>query len=727
MKKLYFVLLLIIVSFGLAIAGDTIKVLRIYNGGVGTTIPLTNIDSLKHPKKDINGNLQTEHVNAVLETIDSLYNIPVASIDSIVVADVDVEEFLSHIESIQTYIAAQGEQEVNLFQKKLIDWLDTQKWVSQTFINDTKDFIIITFTSGLELFISFQDAAFFDDSLEGDKSRMHNSTRASDKEKKYVEVSYQEDEEIIEKKDVLYIQCRDMLFSNASSELNLFNDALLLSPIQLKLSVESCNLEVLTKNWSNFGLVFISQTHGVRKGTFLDGSFSIEDPQHPFKAKPYTSGSSSHPIYFTPMLEKYIKDGLIVNYNAPTLYCINPKLIAQKLNPKSIYYGSYCWSYYLSKTTGSTVFGYKGESNYFYNKKALVKFIEELSSGFTVSDAIRLVEEADFFMYGMINNQPSLNKDSKQRYFSISTNDVDEDKDDDDKPKISGTINGYDNLKKDDLNYILYVHESDDVENTFTPEVAKDGEGWILGTNKESYLESFTIDEKGNFSLTYPGTIIPGKNYGYIFAFEYKDKYYYGELKNYKKEKKEDIVIDEEVVDLGLSVKWATQNLGASAPNELGNKYDIDDFKVKAFNEHPELFKDGGTKADFCKTDYDYAYKALGGGYRMPSYEELKDLKEKCKWELATIGDVAGFKITGPSGKYIFLPTVSTYEEFDNFGSIYTLDRTVYSSGTYDNEIGWSLASISISGVLMPMFESLSTLTVTFDNDKEAYIRPVCE
>lgn len=712
MKKLYFVLLLIIVSFGLAIAGDTIKVLRIYNGGVGTTIPLANIDSINHSKYDADSVLNADYITSVTWAIDSIYQIPINSIDSAVVTEIDVDEYWAHIESIRTFIDAQGELEVNQFQKDLITWLDTQDWVYMTKINDNKDFITITFTTGIDFYVDFQDASFYDEIEES-----NNTRDGLDLFDQYYDVSNQKDEEIIDSKDILYIQCRTMNDYEADYERDQLRKNKKQSPIEFDLVEISKSLSFLNTSLSNYGLIIISQTHGTKD---KPGAFQVEDNTN-FNLTP-----AGYSVCF--------KDGDVEKATLKDIFWVSPRRLVTN-NVKSIIVGCYCWSYGLAtpNTNNATIVGYSTPSNYYNNREYLIDYTKELFHGRVHVDAMKQMSVYNKGMwldgkYQFVTVIPATNKPkSKQRYFSISTNDVDEDKDDDDKPKISGTINGYDNLKKDDLNYILYVHESDDVENTFTPEVAKDGEGWILGTNKESYLESFTIDEKGNFSLTYPGTIIPGKNYGYIFAFEYKDKYYYGELKNYKKEKKEDIVIDEEVVDLGLSVKWATQNLGASAPNELGNKYDIDDFKVKAFNEHPELFKDGGTKADFCKTDYDYAYKALGGGYRMPSYEELKDLKEKCKWELATIGDVAGFKITGPSGKYIFLPTVSTYEEFDNFGSIYTLDRTVYSSGTYDNEIGWSLASISISGVLMPMFESLSTLTVTFDNDKEAYIRPVCE
>lgn len=714
MKKLYFCLLLVVVSVFLAMAGDKVKVLRIYNGGVGTTIPLANIDSINHSKYDADSVLNANYITSVTWAIDSTYQIPINSIDSAVIAEIDMDEINASIISIQGFIAAQEEQEISLFQTSFLKWLKDQDWVYNATLSESGEIINISFINGINFYVHFQDSSFFEEPQES-RTKSNGNTELFN----YFNVSQIDDEKIIQQKDILLIQGRPMNFTGVFSsdntpvperevvEYSTISKIIEEMPVDCYLELIRNSFAFLNTRFSDYGIIIISQTHGASD---FPGAFQV-------------LGLPSDETTINDGLTIYIRNKQILRMkDTPLYWWVKPKVLAN-LHPleNTIVYANYCSSFGLNNYMNSILIGYGGMSHYVSNKWGLDSFVEAMLSGCVYSEAYEKDRRMIHILRDPLTNKP----DSKQRYFSISTNEIIED--DKGNPTISGKINGFDNLKKDDLTYILYVHESDEVEDTFTPEEAKDGEGWILGTNKLSYLESFTIDEKGNFSLKYPGAIIPGKNYGFIFAFEYKDKYYYGELKNYNAEKKEDVVIDEDVVDLGLGVKWASRNLGASAPNELGNKYDIDDFKVKAFYEHPEIFYDGGTKAEFCKTDYDYAHKTLGGGYRMPSYVELKDLKEKCKWELATIGEVAGFKVTGPNGKYIFLPTESTYEEFDNFGNMYTLGRTVYSSGTYDNNLGWSLASISISGVLLPMFESSSTLTITFDNDKEAYIRPVCE
>ena len=46
----------------------------------------------------------------------------------------------------------------------------------------------------------------------------------------------------------------------------------------------------------------------------------------------------------------------------------------------------------------------------------------------------------------------------------------------------------------------------------------------------------------------------------------------------------------------------------------------------------------------------------MGGSWRMPTSDECQELKDKCKWEWTTVNGVNGYKVTGPSGKSIFLP-----------------------------------------------------------------------
>lgn len=85
-----------------------------------------------------------------------------------------------------------------------------------------------------------------------------------------------------------------------------------------------------------------------------------------------------------------------------------------------------------------------------------------------------------------------------------------------------------------------------------------------------------------------------------------------------------------EAIDLGLSVKWASVNLGAQSPDEYG---------------------------DYLQWDgSDLAHSALGGKWFMPTLEEGQELIDKCTWEWCELNGVTGYKVTGPNGNSIFLP-----------------------------------------------------------------------
>ncbi|MBQ9364056.1 MAG: Ig-like domain-containing protein [Bacteroidaceae bacterium] len=129
-----------------------------------------------------------------------------------------------------------------------------------------------------------------------------------------------------------------------------------------------------------------------------------------------------------------------------------------------------------------------------------------------------------------------------------------------------------------------------------------------------------------------------------------------------------------EAVDLGLSVKWATMNVGASAPEEYGDYF--------AWGEtEPKVYYDWGsykwckgsmqTQTKYCinskdgtvdnkttlELDDDAAHVNWGGSWRMPTYEEINDLITKCTWAWTTQNDVNGWIVTSKfNGNSIFLP-----------------------------------------------------------------------
>lgn len=116
------------------------------------------------------------------------------------------------------------------------------------------------------------------------------------------------------------------------------------------------------------------------------------------------------------------------------------------------------------------------------------------------------------------------------------------------------------------------------------------------------------------------------------------------------------------VVDLGLSVKWATCNLGAATPEEVGDYYAWGETTPK--NEYTETnyfdsdyskFTLNG-KWSICGTARDAAYVELGEDWRMPTAAQISELVNGCTWTEETVNGIKGRRGTAPNGNSIFLP-----------------------------------------------------------------------
>ena len=120
-----------------------------------------------------------------------------------------------------------------------------------------------------------------------------------------------------------------------------------------------------------------------------------------------------------------------------------------------------------------------------------------------------------------------------------------------------------------------------------------------------------------------------------------------------------------EAVDLGLSVRWAACNLGATAPHEAGGLYGwadptgqavTDQVHDEAHNWTSPLYGGADPMPDICRTIYDLPHMSLGGCWRLPSEAEARELVERCVWREETRQGVKGYTVTGPNGRSIFLP-----------------------------------------------------------------------
>lgn len=181
-----------------------------------------------------------------------------------------------------------------------------------------------------------------------------------------------------------------------------------------------------------------------------------------------------------------------------------------------------------------------------------------------------------------------------------------------------------------------------------------------------------------------------------------------------------------EAIDLGLSVKWSSCNLGSTEPQELGNIYTNDNqFVVDIYKNSPELFvmkNNSIISADICLSKYDYANNLYGGKWRMPNYKEMKELKDKCTWQVEILNGVPGIKIIGPNQNSIFLPGKTDVIGSEEWG-IYSFSGC-YMTGTYDVNIdSSSFVSLFFNGVTGPYSYHESI----FGGINDVYIRPVCD
>ena len=165
-------------------------------------------------------------------------------------------------------------------------------------------------------------------------------------------------------------------------------------------------------------------------------------------------------------------------------------------------------------------------------------------------------------------------------------------------------------------------------------------------------------------------------------------------------------------IDLGLSVKWASHNVGANSPEEYGGYYAWGETEEKSnYNKDTyewykkrwgifDIYTNIGSK--IIGTHYDVAHVKWGGNWRMPSDEEIQELIDNCECEEVTINGVKGFKFTSKkNGNSIFLPAAG-----------YRDDTGVYYSGTNGNY--WS-------GTLHPDDLSLSRAYSLYCYGSDAY------
>lgn len=139
-------------------------------------------------------------------------------------------------------------------------------------------------------------------------------------------------------------------------------------------------------------------------------------------------------------------------------------------------------------------------------------------------------------------------------------------------------------------------------------------------------------------------------------------------------------------VDLGLSVKWATCNVGSKVPEARGNHYAWGETTPK--NSYTwETYKwCNGSSQLLTKYNYDSKCGVVdnkltldldddaarvnwGGPWRTPTLKEWQELLNDCAWTWTKKNGVQGYCVRGKNGNSIFLP-VTGYRNGSNLEEI---------------------------------------------------------
>jgi hypothetical protein len=194
-----------------------------------------------------------------------------------------------------------------------------------------------------------------------------------------------------------------------------------------------------------------------------------------------------------------------------------------------------------------------------------------------------------------------------------------------------------------------------------------------------------------DFELTLEGLSPETKYYYCAWVFLNNTQYEFGDIKSFetKENSGSGSTGNHEYVDLGLSVKWATCNVGASKPEEYGDyfawgetqpKSNYDWSTYKWCNGSYDTQTKYNTNSSYGTVDNkttldlgdDAARANWGGSWRMPTDAELTELREQCTWTWTTQNGVYGYKVTskksGYTNKSIFLPAAG-YRSGSSLGS----------------------------------------------------------
>ena len=167
-----------------------------------------------------------------------------------------------------------------------------------------------------------------------------------------------------------------------------------------------------------------------------------------------------------------------------------------------------------------------------------------------------------------------------------------------------------------------------------------------------------------------------------------------------------------QAVDLGLSVKWANFNIGATQPSEVGNYIKWGDPTGTSLSIDYGFYVD--TTDIGGDSRYDTATALFGGNWRMPTRAQFKELQDNTTISYETVNGVDCYKFTARNGNYIYMPISGLYTNESS-------NPTDYKQTAY----GWYWTSESESSTIPYLACLYSNHTIDIQISSISYRMPI--
>lgn len=229
-------------------------------------------------------------------------------------------------------------------------------------------------------------------------------------------------------------------------------------------------------------------------------------------------------------------------------------------------------------------------------------------------------------------------------------------------------------------------------------------------SDTETLRAGLVVPEKAGASSVSVAGLAPNTVYYYAGYANIGPAVVYGDAKTFKTSDYQ-FDIDNDLVDLGLSTKWAKYNVGASSESELGGLFGYGDCSGVSNSISPNDY----ANADIYKTDRDMANVAWGGKVTLPTAAEFEELFNSCSKEWTSVDGVEGYKLTGPNGNHIFLPAAGsrTLNDVNSAGAEGRYATGSINSGDPRFSVSYRFANNGSSRASTPVYEALSVRPVS--------------